>query len=332
MLRAVQHVRDILALALEYKDGDAAVVVWDEDCDLARLLASAYRTVLPNATHICFDPNSPDAVLKAFAGLTPGSLVVLIQSTSFRLEAFRIRIELFKRGLKVIEHPHLIAMQPHEAQIYIDALAYDADYYRTIGPRLQQLMNAAGRAEVVSVGHRLTFPSGLEPAKLNIGNYSGMTNIGGQFPIGEVFTESRDLESVYGTVAVFVFGDTRFRVNAPAHPITLIVEKGKVVDTVDSTAEFDRVLAQIRSDEGCVWLREFGFGLNRAMSRQRVVSDIGTFERMCGVHLSLGAKHGVYKKAAIDYKTARHHVDVFAVSDSVWLDERQVYAEGHWIV
>jgi hypothetical protein len=36
--------------------------------------------------------------------------VVLVQSTSFRMDAYRIRIELFKRGLKVIEHVHLSRM------------------------------------------------------------------------------------------------------------------------------------------------------------------------------------------------------------------------------
>ena len=129
----------------------------------------------------------------------------------------------------------------------------------------------------------------LSLPKLNIGDYSQMLNIGGQFPIGEVFTEAQDLEAVNGRVRIFVFGDTSFSVNKLENPITLVVAKGRVIDALDSTAEFDKVLAAITQDEGEVWLRELGFGMNRAFSRERTVTDIGTYERMCGIHLSTSA-------------------------------------------
>ena len=143
-----------------------------------------------------------------------------------------------------------------------------------------------------------------------------------------MFTEAQNLFDVHGQVRIFVFGDTRFAVNEPDHPITLEVAQGKVIAVHDSTPEFDLVLAQIRADEGCVWVRELGFGMNRAFSQQRKVSDIGTYERMCGIHLSLGAKHGVYSKANIRRATAKYHVDVFAVTEAVWLGEQQVYRNG----
>jgi len=159
-----------------------------------------------------------------------------------------------------------------------------------------------------------------------------MTNVGGQFPIGEVFTEAQDLEAVNGRVRIFVFGDTAFQVNQPEKPITLVINKGRVTDVVDSTPEFDQVMANIRADEGEVWLRELGFGMNRAFSQTRTVCDIGTYERMCGIHLSLGAKHGVYNKALIKRSTARYHVDVFAVTEAVYLDDDLVYSDGAWQV
>ena len=159
-----------------------------------------------------------------------------------------------------------------------------------------------------------------------------MKNVGGQFPIGEVFTEAQDLEAVNGRVRIFVFGDTTFRVNQPETPITLIVTNGQVTDVVDSTPDFDQVLANIRADEGVVWVRELGFGMNRAFSKERTVSDIGTFERMCGVHLSLGAKHGSYGKPNFKRGDGKHHIDVFAVTESVMLDDDVVYRDGAWQV
>jgi leucyl aminopeptidase (aminopeptidase T) len=211
-------------------------------------------------------------------------------------------------------------------------LAYDPDYYRGVGNRLKVCIDAAKSGVVDSGGAQLIFDSPFESAKLNVGDYSAMANVGGQFPIGEVFTEAKDLEAVHGRVRISMFGDTSFIVNKPAQPITLIVEKGRVVQALDSTPEFDQVLANIRAHEGEVWLRELGFGMNRAFSATRTVSDVGTYERMCGVHLSLGAKHGVYSKPIIKRKDARFHVDVFAITEGVYLDGERVYANGEWLV
>ena len=92
------------------------------------------------------------------------------------------------------------------------------------------------------------------------------------------------------------------------------------------------MLDAIRRDEGEVWLRELGFGMNRALSRERRVNDVGAFERVCGVHLSLGARHGAYKKGHLPHREVRYHVDTFVVTSRVWLDERVVFEHGEWRV
>lgn len=329
---AEKHLRDILALAIEYRPPHAALVVWDARCELAITLTEAYRRCLPHAVFINFDSVAAETVRAEFARLAPGDLVVLIQSTSFRLDAFRIRVELFKLALKVIEHPHLSRMPGAEASLYIASLAYDPAYFRGVGNALKARIDKAKMAIITSGGEQLVFAAGFESAKLNIGDYRNMHNVGGQFPIGEVFTESLDLEAVNGRVRIAIFGDTSFSVNKPAQPITLVVSKGRGIEAIDSTPEFDQVLANIRAEEGEVWLRELGFGLNRAFTQERTVSDIGTFERMCGIHLSLGAKHGSYNKPNIRRAEAKYHVDVFAATDTVTLDDEVVYRDGAWLV
>lgn len=331
--QALRHVSSIIKVAVAHQEEQAALLVYDQRCDLAQVLQQAYQSCLPDAQSMDFDALPAEAILQAFAALPAGSLVVLIQSTHFRLEAYRLRVELFKRGLKVIEHPHLSRMRGEEARYYLDALAYDAAYFRGVGAGLKIQIDQAQQCVLESgAGAKLIFSGGLESAKLNVGDYRQMDNVGGMFPIGEVFTEARDLESVHGSVRIFVFGDTSFLVNQPAMPITLCIEKGRVVNVLDSTPDFDAVLAKIRADEGEVWLRELGFGLNRALTATRLVRDIGTYERMCGVHLSLGAKHGVYSKPNIRRATARYHIDVFAVTERVLLDGNCVYQDGAWLV
>lgn len=330
--QAEKHLRDILSLAIMYSPDKNAVVVSDSLCPLAVTLTEAYKRCLPQATFIDFYAVTPDVVTATLATLQPDDLVVLIQSTSFRLNAFRLRVELFSQSLKVIEHPHLCRMPGVEGNYYIESLAYDPIYFRGVGSALKKLIDNASRGMVDSDGEELVFDSPFEPAKLNIGDYSGMKNIGGQFPIGEVFTEAKTLESVNGRVRIFAFGDTTFSVNKVEKPMTLVVTKGRVTEVIDSTPEFDTVLANIRADEGEVWLRELGFGMNRAFSQQKTVADIGTYERMCGIHLSLGAKHGVYKKANFKRGNTWHHVDIFAVSHLVYLDDTIVYQNGAWQV
>ena len=329
---AAAHLHDVLALVVEHGPAQRALVVYDTRSDLARALAEGYRRNLPGGQFIDFDATTAAEVLAAFKRMAASDLVVLIQSTNFRLEAFRIRVELFKLGLKVIEHVHLSRMPGTQGEHYIEALAYDIAYYRGVGHALKARIDRAQSATVHSDGEQLVFASPLESAKLNVGDYSGMHNVGGQFPIGEVFTESRELEAVNGRVKVHVFGDTAYLVNRPDKPITLVIERGRVVGALDATPEFDQLLEIIRADEGEVWVRELGFGMNRAFTRERRVNDIGTYERMCGIHLSLGAKHGVYPKPGFKRKDARYHVDVFAVTDAVYLDDERVYADGAWTI
>ncbi len=330
---AEKNIRDILTLAFEHRAPHAALVVWDGQCPLALTLTAAYRRCLPDAIFIDFDGVAPELIRAEFSRLAPKDLVVLIQSTSFRLDAFRIRVELFKLGLKVIEHPHLSRMiGDAEALLYIDSLAYDAEYFRGTGKALQARIELAKTGMIDSGGAQLFFSAGFESAKLNVGDYREMNNVGGQFPIGEVFTESLDLEALNGSVRISIFGDTAFLVNKPAQPITLVIEKGRVVEVINSTPEFDLVLANIRADEGVVWVRELGLGLNRAFTQEKTVSDIGTFERMCGIHFSLGAKHGSYTKPNIRRADAKYHVDVFAATETFTLDDEIIFRNGAWLV
>ena len=331
---ATAHLRDVLAIALDHTPARRALVVFDTRTALARALVDAYRRNLPDADVVDFDTVTPDAVLATFRTLSPGDLVVLVQSSNFRLDGFRLRVELFKLGLKVIEHVHLSRMPGAQGEHYIEALAYDPAYFRGVGHALKARIDRARRAEVhgSSPDAVLVFDSPLESAKLNVGDYSAMNNVGGQFPIGEVFTEARDLEAVSGRAQVHVFGDTSYLVNRPETPVTLIIERGRVVGAENVTPAFQQVLDIIRRDEGEVWVRELGFGMNRAFTRERRVDDIGTYERMCGIHLSLGAKHGVYAKPGFKRKDARYHIDVFVVTDAVYLDGERVYEDGAWTV
>lgn len=329
--RAQTNLRDTLRSALACGPDEPALLVYDEQSVLSRLLGEAYRTVLPKAKALNFDQTTPNEILASVDALAPGMLVALVQSSSFRLNEFRFRVELFKRGLKTIEHPHLGRIREEELETYLDALAYDPAYYRSVGPALKERIDRARRIAVFCKGTELLYDSPFETAKLNIGDYRGMKNTGGQFPIGEVFSEPKEVRRVNGAVRIFAFGDADFTVHAPAEPFSARIEEGILVAAPDAPEAFQEVLGQIRAAEKEVWVRELGFGLNRALTRDRRLTDIGAYERMLGIHLSLGAKHAIYAKPGFS-KSGRFHVDIFAAVERVEIDGEKVFEGGQYIV
>ena len=330
---AAQNLGDVLDDVFHHDDSHRAVVIYDVDSILSRTLTEAYRIALPKGHFIHFRETQPDEILATLASLEAGDFVALVQSRSFRLNAFRIRIELFKKGIKVAEHPHLGRMDTeHEAKLYVNALAYDKNYYHHTGHTLKNLLSTAEGAVVVCGDEKLIYQGGFEDPKINIGDYSQMKNMGGQFPIGEVFTEATELTSLHGSTKVIAFGDTNYKVNIPPEPITIIIEKGQIVRTENSTEEFEAVLEMIREEEDIVWVRELGLGLNRAFSKDRYVSDMGTFERMCGLHLSLGAKHGIYAKEGMKRNSGKFHIDVMLDTDTLSIDDTVVFDGEKWLV
>lgn len=331
--RAGEYLNGLLNEVFHHDSHHRAVVVYDTHCLLSNILSQGYMRCLSDAVFIDFSTTTSDEILDIFNELQPSDFVALVQSTSFRLNDFRMRIELFKRKIKVIEHPHLSRMSDEETPYYIDSLAYDCDYYRGVGHALKDKIDTAPSGVLDTGGELLVYGSPFECAKLNIGDYSQMNNVGGQFPLGEVFTEAQDLTAVNGRVKIFSFGDVTYKLNYPKTPITLTIVEGQVVECENSTPEFDQILSNIRRDEGgVVWVRELGFGLNRAFTKTRTVADTGTYERMCGVHLSLGAKHGIYGKPGFKRRDGRYHVDVFADTQTFTLGDQVVYRDGAWII
>lgn len=329
--KATQHVAATIAGAIKHDPAAQALIVFDRQSFLSSLLADAYIAALPSAKAIDFNETSPDDIRAEMERLSPGDLVALVQSSSFRLNEFRFRLELFNRGLAVIEHPHLGRMPENEYEIYIDSLAYDAEYYQRVGKKLKELIDKAKRVVVSCEGTELVYDTPLEDAKLNIGDYTGMKNRGGQFPIGEVFTEPKDVAFVNGTVKLFAFADADFHVMVPPEPVLVRIEKGILVEAPGAPESFIKVLDQIKADEE-VWVRELGFGMNRALTRDRILTDIGSYERMCGIHLSLGQKHTIYAKAGMPKRSSKYHVDVFADVQKVTIDDVVVFERGTYII
>lgn len=328
---ATKNVKDIIALAIEYTPDRKALVVYDTQNGLTDILTSAYRTALPDAHFINFDTVSKEEILIAFNEMKPDDLVVLIQSSSFRLDAFRIRLYLFEKNLKVIEHMHLYRNSEDVWDVYINSLEYDINWYRRIGPRLQSVLAETQELRIEGGGAELIITGGLEQPKPNLGDYTGMEHIGGTFPIGEVFTESKDFSKMNGSFMCYAFADADFSVNMH-DPFRVDVTEGIVVGWDEHAPQaFSDIVAVIKEYERPL-IREIGFGLNRAITRERYLQDITAFERILGMHLSMGEKHSVYKKEGMAVKKTKFHVDLFPLVDRVLADGVVIFENGHYAI
>jgi aminopeptidase len=330
--KATQNVRDTVTIALEHNPSThRALVIYDTENGLTRIITEAYRNVLPGAQFVDFNTHTKEEIIGLFGALSPRDLVVLIQSTDFRLNEFRIRIQLFQRKLKVIDHLHLYRNTPDSWETYINALAYDTEWYRGVGRRLKEKLEHTHTLRICGDGAELVVTGGLEIPKVNIGDYTGMENIGGTFPIGEVFTEACDLSKMNGSLMVYAYADTSFH-TAMYEPFRITIKDGILTSWDESTPEsFTHIVSQVLTNERAL-IREIGFGLNRAITRERYLKDITAFERIFGLHFSLGEKHTVYKKQGITPDKTRFHVDIFPVVTQVFADDELIFENDTLLV
>ena len=329
--KAIHNISDTLTYALEHHAPAKAIVIYDTEDPLTVLLTEAYRALIPEGIFLNFGEYSKDELIRYIDSLSPRDLVVLIQTTDFRLNQFRFRIYLFQKKLKVIDHQNLHRCTSDSWETYIDALAYDQVWYRTKGSALKKYLSEAKALSIQSKEHALTVSGSLEVPKLNVGDYRELENVGGTFPIGEVFTEAVNLSDTNGSLLIYAFAGSNFQITMH-EPFVINIKDGLLVSWSKNAPEgFIQIMDAISAHERPL-VRELGFGLNRAITREHYLKDITAFERMYGMHISIGEKHTVYKKAGITADKTRFHVDLFPVVDSVSTDQIRIFKNGEYCI
>lgn len=343
----LEHLKKIVTVNLEVNPADLSeskfLIIYDLDTPIARELADTYRALLPAARSLEYYNHTPEEVLAAVEKCAVGDLVILVESTSFRMSNFRWRLELFNRGLKVIEHAHLANNWPEETDNYLDTLHYDGEFFQKISEALKIRLEKAKQVRVISQsGVELIYSGPFEEIKKNIGDFSQMKNKGCGFPIGEIFTEPSQIEAINGEVDIFAFADVMHRVVFPEKNIRLKLTDGQVA-VLENASELEKsewgkslleVIKMLRdeNEDGAIWARELGLGLNRGISKTKRLHDISAYERVCGVHMSLGLKHDIYRGKVPRTKAQRYHVDIFPDVREVWIDEEKVFENGQYLL
>ena len=134
-----------------------------------------------------------------------------------------------------------------------------------------------------------------------------------------------------GSLMIYAFAGTDFNIGLH-EPFRIDIVDGLLVEWGDNTPQsFIDIVNQVKSHERAI-IREVGFGLNRAITREHYLKDITAFERTLGMHFSLGEKHTVYKKQGITADKTRYHVDLFPLVTHVYADDTLIFEHGNYLV
>jgi aminopeptidase len=333
-LKLTQNVRDILEKNMKITPEQQILLIYDDQSKLSQMLKEAYvqagQELKCNTIALSFYEAAPEEVIKTVKSMKVGDIVVLVESSSFRMSNFRWRLELFNLGLGVVEHAHLGVNKDEEAQNYIDVLAYQGDFYQKASKFLKPKINQAKKIVVECHGTTLMYETPMEDAKLNIGDYSDKKNKGSGYPIGEIFSEPKNLEGVNGEIMIYAFANKEHRVIF-TDPFKTIIEKG-CMTAPDAPEEFKEILAMVQSEnpDGRVVVREFGLGFNAGISKTKRLTDISAYERVKGMHMSLGMKHDIYRSKVEKGKVQRFHIDIFPDIQRISIDGTVIFENGEY--
>lgn len=319
----------------EYKDFPV-VLVYDLDSTLSTEISKWYiknLRSLANAKLINFDTIDKTELKNLLLSLEKNSTVILVQSTNFRLEDFRIRVSLHKRWVWCLEHNHLAYIKDEEVENYASAIEYKTPYYEELSNKLKNLSdNAVTMDFVCNDWSKLHINGRFEDMKQNTGNYEGK-NRGWTFPIWENFTEAKNFDLVDGELSIYAYPDSDLQMQF-VEPFVIGIKKSKIVYCSKNTPkEFLEILEMIKkSEDNEVFVRELGFWLNNWITRQKTLSDVNAYERIAWFHLSIWKKHGIYRKKFDRKISQRYHIDIFPDIKEIFIGDKKVFENEGFLI
>ena len=312
------------------------ICVYDTHSKLSTLIASWYQNALKDdskAQCIDFDSLEKQEISDLLMWLPEWATVILVQSTNFRLDDFRIRLNLKNQWVGCLEHNHLWYIPDEQIENYIDSIVYNTPYYEDLSDKMYDIFSTWDTLNMTTCdGNTLVVEGWFETIKRNTGDYSTQYRWG-TFPIGENFTEAQDFGRVNGSFSVYAYPDERFQVQF-CEPFKVdVTESILTCNDPKCPEKFRTLLDQIaESEDGEVHIRELGFGMNTGISKTKRLSNVWAFERVTGFHLSLGKKHNIYRKKFHKSITQRYHIDIFPDVEKITVDGKTIFEGGKYVL
>lgn len=309
------------------------VFVYDKNSILSSLISEAYiqnLSIFPNVEIINFDEVDKDLLKEKLLSLKEKSTVILVQSTNFRLDWFRIRLSLNKNWVWCLEHNHLSYIKENETKNYINSISYKTPYFDDLSWKMKSFFDKADKLTVLCKdGSKLEVSGWFEDMKQNTWNYSGI-NRWSTLPFWENFTESKIFDNVNGFLSIYAYPDLWFKVNF-VEPFIIEIKQSKIISWSQNTPlDFIEILEMIKKSEDEIFVRELWFWLNPDISKINPLSDVNSYERKVGFHMSIWKKHGIYRKKIHRKIVQRYHIDIFPDIDKIFLDDKKIFEKDEY--
>lgn len=224
-----------------------------------------------------------------------------------------------------IRHAHMVNIN---RQIMLEGMRADFLKVDRISVKVVELLRRAKQV-------RAKTPAGTDlVADLNP-NYRWVKTSGiispdkwGNLPGGEVFTTPGEVNGTF--VIDGVVGDYLCAKYGGLweHPLTIRVNKNRVVEVHSSNPELERDFwSYTHTDENSDRVGEFAIGTN--IELKDVIGQILQDEKYPGVHIAFGNPYGAHTGAEWYSGT---HIDVVGRKFDIWVDDQQIMRDGKFLL
>ena len=289
---------------------EEVLIIGDEGYEnrrIAALMATSYylaaKDLNLNANLIIQKPktkgdDADEGIINSLENLEEGNIIIL--NLSNRLGSIKdlgrsYRKFVKSRGHRFVSTPKIGRLTNDKFPLLANSINIDYKALQEKSEQIKQILDDGRELHVTSPKGTDLYMNikGMKAVK-NDGNYT-KPSMGGNMPAGEVYIPPYGKKYISGKIVVDVSSSHKEGSTLVKHPITLIVEKGKVVeingdkeaDTLKLTLDWAE--AKAKHPWGIRRIGEFGIGLN---PNARIVGATIIDEKVMGTaHFAIGSNY-----------------------------------------
>jgi leucyl aminopeptidase (aminopeptidase T) len=224
-----------------------------------------------------------------------------------------------------MRHGHMVNIN---RQMMLEGMRADFQKVDRLSQKVIDIVRNAKEVRATTMGGS-NFVTTLNP------NYKWLKTSGlispdkwGNLPGGEVFTTPGNVD---GTLVIDgVVGDylcEKYH-SLEASPLTLRVKDNRLVEAHSENKELENDFWKYtHTDANSDRVGEFAIGTN--IELKEVIGHILQDEKFPGIHIAFGDPYGAHTGA--DWKSTTH-IDVVATRFNIWVDDRQIMANGKFLI
>ena len=321
--------RNAIRVCLNVQPHERVTLVADRECeDIAASLAHEIEAVgAPYKLFILED------VARRPLGDLPAVIAADMEQSQVSVLAVRVQPNELKSRMQMTEivnrrrmrHGHMVNIN---RQMMLEGMRADFHKVDRLSQKVIDLVRNATQVRATTRGGS-AFIATLNPAYRWV-KTSGLISPDkwGNLPGGEVFTTPGNVEGtivIDGVVGDFLcekFGSLQ------DFPLTLRVKDNRLVEAHSENKELENDFWNYtHTDANSDRVGEFAIGTNIELTQ--VIGHILQDEKFPGIHVAFGDPYGTHTGATW---TSSTHIDVVATRFDIWVDDRQIMADGKFLI